>query len=244
MDSRDFSGTSYLVDFWKKRAGSWQIIARYGTRMDSGTSRPPLQLPPPTDIDSQLTERLRQREQQLGEAAMHMDTKVLEPLVGAAYTLRTGDAPEQSVPRALWMESLRPQGSHPYKLKSLNEQYHAARKLTDNLAIVSLLLTTAVPEPGLQKENHFHEETLSLSVNACDSRHDLFRFPHAENSHRGSEWQRLGSRRADTESNATLIDRGAVAEEIRSRSGLWCRERVKASELPNGANISARYLAS
>ncbi len=156
MNGRDFSGTSYLVDFWKKRAGTWQIIARYGTRVSTAPRRPRLQLPPPADTDPQLTEQLRQLEQQLGEAAMHMDTKVVERLVGPEYTLRVGDAPEQSVPRAPWMESLRPQGPHPYKLESFNEDFHAARKLTDNLAVVSLLLTQKATFAGRDRSGDFY----------------------------------------------------------------------------------------
>lgn len=104
--------------------------------------------PPRTDTDSRLTEELRQLEQRLGEAAMHMDTKVLERLVGAEYTLRVGDAPEESVPRAPWMDSLRPENPHPYKVESFHEQYHSARRLSDNLAVVSLLLTQKATTPG------------------------------------------------------------------------------------------------
>jgi hypothetical protein len=113
-------------------------------------------LPPPTDIDPQLTEQLRQLEQQLGEAAVHVDTKVLERLVGPEYTLRMGDAPEQSVPRAVWMESSRPQGPHPYKLESFNEHYHAARRLSDNLAAVSLLLTQKATFVGRDRSGDFY----------------------------------------------------------------------------------------
>jgi hypothetical protein len=54
------------------------------------------------------------------------------------------------------MESLRPQGSHPYKLETLNEQYHAARKLTDNLAIVSLLLTQKATFVGRGRSGDFY----------------------------------------------------------------------------------------
>jgi uncharacterized protein DUF4440 len=113
-------------------------------------------LPPPADIDPQLTEQLRQLEQQMGEAALQRDTKVLERLVGPDYTLRMGDAPEQSVPRGLWMESSRPQSSHPYKLESLEEHYHAARKLSDNLAIVSVLLTQKATFAGRDRSGDFY----------------------------------------------------------------------------------------
>jgi hypothetical protein len=120
------------------------------------TNRLPPELPPSTDIDPQLTEQLRQLELQLGQSAMHMDIKVLERLVGPAYTLRVGDAPGESVPRAVWMESLRPLGAHSYKVESLDERYHAARKLTDNLAVVSLLLTQKATSDGRDRSGDFY----------------------------------------------------------------------------------------
>ncbi len=141
MSGQDATGSSYLIDFWKKRAGTWQIIARYGNRVGNRPAPPALKLPPPGDRDPQLTDELRELEQQLAEAAMHRDTEVLERLVGSEYTLRLGDAPELSVPRAVWMDNSRPEAPHPFKLESFNEQYHAARRLNDNLAVVSLLLT-------------------------------------------------------------------------------------------------------
>jgi len=156
MNGRDFGGTSYLVDLWKKRAGTWQIIARNGTRVNRARRTPPLQLPPPTDADPQLTEQLRQLELQLGKAAMHMDIRVLESVVGPEYTLRVGDAPEQSVPRDLWMESVQPQSAHSYKLECFDEHYHAARKLTDNLAVVSLLLTQKATFAGRDRSGDFY----------------------------------------------------------------------------------------
>ena len=132
------------------------LLALVAFAFPQQTNRLPPELPPPTDIDPQLTEQLRQLEQQLGEAAMHMDTKVVERLVGPGYTLRMGDAPEQSVPRALWMESLQPQGAHSYKIESLDEHYHAARKLTDNLAVVSLLLTQKATFVGRDRSGDFY----------------------------------------------------------------------------------------
>jgi uncharacterized protein DUF4440 len=120
------------------------------------TSRLPPALPPSTGIDPQLTEQLRQVELQLGQAAIHRDTKVLERLVGPAYTLCLGDAPEQSVPRTDWMENLRSQGAHSYKVESFDERYHAARKLTDNLAVVSLLLTQRATDDGRDRSGDFY----------------------------------------------------------------------------------------
>jgi hypothetical protein len=118
---------------------------------------PALKLPPPGDRDPQLTDKLRELELQLAEAAMHRDTEVLERLVGSEYTLRLGDAPELSVPRAVWMDNSRPEAPHPFKLESFNEQYHAARRLNDNLAVVSLLLTQKASADGIDRSGEFYE---------------------------------------------------------------------------------------
>jgi Domain of unknown function (DUF4440) len=131
-------------------------IALAACVLQAQTNRLPPELPPPTDVDPQLTEQLRQLEQELGEAAIHMNTKAVERLVGPDYALRMGDAPEQSVPRALWMESLQPQSTHPYKLESLEEHYHAARKLTDNLAIVTMLITQKATFVGRDRSGDFY----------------------------------------------------------------------------------------
>jgi len=131
-------------------------IALVAVLLQAQTNRLPPELPSPTDVDPQLTEMLRQLEQKLGEAAMHRDTKAVEHLVGPDYALRMGDAPEQSVPRALWMESLQPQSPHPYKLESLEEHYHAARKLTDDLAIVTMLITQKATFVGRDRSGDFY----------------------------------------------------------------------------------------
>jgi hypothetical protein len=157
INGKAASWDSYVVDFWKKRAGNWQIIARYGNRLGDRPAPPRLELPPPSDTDSQLTQELRLLEQQLGEAAIHRDTTVLERLVGSEYSLRLGDAPELSVPRAAWMDNSRPQASHPFKLDSFNERYHAARKLNDNLAVVSFLLTQKASADGVDRSGDFCE---------------------------------------------------------------------------------------
>jgi len=153
IEGRDFSGEFYLVDLWQRNAGNWQIVARYsspvGKRVDRG-SRP---LPPPTDTDPRLTDTLGQLEQRLGDAALHgfKDTQEMERLVGSEFTLRTSDAPERSLPRALWG-----QPSGRYKIESLNERYHAARKLADDLAVVSLLLTQKASFDGRDRSGDFY----------------------------------------------------------------------------------------
>ena len=80
-DGRDFSGDFYVVDFWQKSSGNWQIIARYSTPLGKFPERPARQLPPAGDVDPDLTEHLRQLEQQFGEASMYGDTQVVERLM-------------------------------------------------------------------------------------------------------------------------------------------------------------------
>jgi hypothetical protein len=153
IDGRDFSGEFYLVDIWKQTADSWQIIARYSTPMGTRVERGNRPLPPPADIDPQLTETLGQLEQRLGEVALggFKDTKEMERLVGSEFTLRTSDAPERSLPRALWG-----QPSSTYKMESFDERYRAARRLADDLAVVSLLLTQKASRDGLDRSGDFY----------------------------------------------------------------------------------------
>ena len=152
-DGRDFSGDFYVVDFWKKRPGDWQIIARYSSPVGKPPDRPLRQLPSPTDSDPQLTDLLRQLEQELSEAARHgfKDTKTMERLVSPEFTQRVSDAPERSLPRSLWGQ---PSGT--YKIESIEGRHHAARKLTENLAVVSLLLTQQATSEGRDRSGDFY----------------------------------------------------------------------------------------
>jgi ketosteroid isomerase-like protein len=155
-DGRDFTGDFYLVDLWKKSGDTWQIVARYSAPLAKIPDRPPRQITPPTDMDPQLTEQLRQLEQQFGEATMRRDPETVDRLLGADFTLRVGDDPERSVPRAVRMENLRAQGAQEYKTESFEEQYHAARKLTDSLAVISLLLTQKATFAGRDRSGDFY----------------------------------------------------------------------------------------
>ena len=68
--------------------------------------RPMRQLPPPTDIDPQLTEQARQLEQQLNDAILGKDVEALDRLVAPEFTLRVADVPQTSLPRTMWMENV------------------------------------------------------------------------------------------------------------------------------------------
>jgi hypothetical protein len=153
IEGRNQGCVCYGVDFWKKRDSNWQIIARYNVASDRRRERADRPIPPPTDVDPQLTETLRQLEQQLGGAAVRgfTDTKEVDRLVDSEFTLRTSDAPETSVPRALWV-----QAAGPYKLDSFEERYHAARKLADDLAVVSLLLTQRGSGDGRDRSGDYY----------------------------------------------------------------------------------------
>jgi hypothetical protein len=153
MEGRDFSGDFYIVDFWKKTGGNWQIIARYSSPMGKPPERAPRRVPPPTDIDPQLTEQLRQLEQQLGDAALHgfSDTTVMWRLVAPEFTQRVADAPERSLPRSLWG-----QPSSAYKIDSLEQRFYAARKLADDLAVVSFILSQKAAFAGRDRSGDFY----------------------------------------------------------------------------------------
>jgi hypothetical protein len=156
IDGRDFTGDFYLVDFWRKSSGTWHVIARYSTPLGKPPDRGSRQPPPATDIDTQLTEQLRQLEQELGEAGMRKDAETLEHLVGSEYTLRVGDDPQRSVPREQWLAALRPRGAYEYKIESFDEDHVAARKLADNLAVTSLLLTQKAAFAGRDRSGDFY----------------------------------------------------------------------------------------
>ncbi len=153
MEGRDFSGNFYLVDFWKKIGGNWQIIARYSSPIGKPPERPKRPVPAPTDIDPQLTEQLRQLEQEIGAAALHgfSDTTVMGRLVAPEFTQRVSDAPERSLPRSLWG-----QPSSAYKIDSLEERFHAARKLADDLAVVSFILSQKATSAGRDRSGDFY----------------------------------------------------------------------------------------
>jgi hypothetical protein len=145
-----------VVDLWKKSSGTWQIIGRYSNPLGKPPDRGSRLPPPATDIDLQLTEHLSQLEQQFGEATMHRDSQAVDRLLGPDFTLRVGDDPQRSIPRALWIENLRAQGPQEYKLESFEERYHAARKLIDNLAVMSLLLTQKANSAGSDRSGDFY----------------------------------------------------------------------------------------
>jgi hypothetical protein len=152
-DGRDISADFYVVDFWKRSGADWQIIARYSSPMGNPPDRPPRQLPTTTDSDAALTDLLRKLEQELNEAALHgfKDTKAMERLIGAEFTQRVSDAPERSLPRSLWG-----QPSDKYKIESLELRHHSARKLADDLAVISLLLTQQATFDGRDRSGDFY----------------------------------------------------------------------------------------
>jgi hypothetical protein len=88
---------------------------------------------------------LRQLEQELGAAALNgfKDKKTMERLVAPEFTQRVSDTPQRSLPRSAWSQ---PSGT--YKIESLEARHHAARKLADDLAVVSLLLIQQASSDG------------------------------------------------------------------------------------------------
>ena len=105
--------------------------------------RPTRQLPPPTDTDPKLTEQSRELEQQLCDAILRKDAGALDRLVAPEFTLRVADVPQSSLPRTIWMDNVK-----RLKPESCEQRHHAARKLADNLAVVSLLQTQKATTDG------------------------------------------------------------------------------------------------
>ena len=143
----------YLVDFWKQRGGNWQIIGRYSSAVAGPSDGPPQRLAGPTDIDPQVTNLLRELEEELGEAAVDgfEDARTMERLVAPEFTQRVADAPERSLPREAWG-----QRSGRYRVESLSQQHHAARRLADDIAVVSLLLTQRATFAGRDRSGDFY----------------------------------------------------------------------------------------
>jgi hypothetical protein len=153
IDGRDFSGVFYVVDFWKRRDGTWQIVARYSSPVGHKVDRGNRPLPPPADVDPELTGVLSALDEQLGQAALggYKDTATMERVVASEFTQRVSDAPQRSLPRAMWG-----QPSERYKIESLEQRYYAARKLADDFAALSFLLTQKASRDGQDRSGDFY----------------------------------------------------------------------------------------
>ena len=128
------------------------VLASFLALAQEEPKGPPRQLPPPTDIDPKLTEEFRQLEQELGDAILHKNAKSLERLLGVEYTLRVSDIPQGSLPRAVWMDNT----LNRLKPESFDQHHHAARKLADDLAVISLLLTQQATSDGHDRSGDFY----------------------------------------------------------------------------------------
>jgi Domain of unknown function (DUF4440) len=112
MDGRNISGDFYLVDFWKKSDGNWQILARYSSPVAQEVDRRSRPLPPPL-MSTRSSPRCCVNSNNNWLKLRCKDSRTLmERLVGSEFTLRMSDAPQISVPRALWG-----QPSSPYKVE-------------------------------------------------------------------------------------------------------------------------------
>ena len=153
IDGRDFSGAFYVVDFWKRRDGRWQIAARYSSPVGHKVDRGNRSLPAPDDVDPELTGVLSALDEQLGQAALggYKDTATMERVVASEFTQRVSDAPQRSLPRAMWG-----QPSERYKIESLEQRYYAARKLADDFAALSFLLTQKASFDGQDRSGEFY----------------------------------------------------------------------------------------
>jgi len=100
-----------------------------------------------------LTDTLARLERRLANAALggFRDTLEMARLVGAEFTVRVADAPERSLPRALWG-----QPDNAYKVESLDERLHAARRVTDDVAVVSFVLNQKASREGSDRSGAFY----------------------------------------------------------------------------------------
>jgi ketosteroid isomerase-like protein len=146
MEERDFSGEFYLVDFWSKRGGQWQIVARYSSPIGRRPERSNRPVPPPTDVDPELTSSLGQLEQDLAAAAAHgpSDPEALKRIISPDFTRRTAAASGVTASREPW------DASGNGRVEGIAERYHAARKLADDVAVVSFVATSMSPPGGRQ----------------------------------------------------------------------------------------------
>ena len=108
---------------------------------------------PPADIDSALTDTLSRLERRLANVAINRFRDTLETahLVSTDFTLRVGDAPERSIPRAIWG-----QPNNAYRIESLNEQLYAARRVTKDVAVVSFVLNQKATREGSDRSGVFY----------------------------------------------------------------------------------------
>ena len=72
-------------------------------------------------------------------------------MVGAEFTQRGSDALQRSLPRAMWG-----QPSATYKIESLDQRYYGARKLSDDFAALSFLLTQKASRDGQDRSGDFY----------------------------------------------------------------------------------------
>jgi hypothetical protein len=143
----------YLVDFWKRRGREWQLIARYSSPLNATSVRRDTENTEVADIDASLTESLRNLEEELREAALHgfEDTAAMDRLVATEFTQRVADAPERVLPREAWG-----QPSGRYKIESIAQRHYAARKVADDVAVMSLLLTQQASVAGRDRSGDFY----------------------------------------------------------------------------------------
>jgi hypothetical protein len=75
----------------------------------------------------------------------------MDRVVRSEFMQRVSDAPQRSLPRAMWG-----QPSESYKIESLEQRYYAARKLTQEFAALSFLLTQKASRDGQDRSGDFY----------------------------------------------------------------------------------------
>ena len=84
-------------------------------------------LPPPTDIDAQFTEQLRQAEQQFCKAILNKDARTLDSLVSPNFALRVADVPE-GLPAAYRLDGQHSAPDHGRTLRATSRRRAQTRR--------------------------------------------------------------------------------------------------------------------
>ena len=79
------------------------------------------------------------------------DTFEMSRLVATEFTVRVADAPERSLPRTHWGQS-----DGAYRIEALDEQLYAARRVSDDIGVLSFVLNQKATRDGNDRSGAFY----------------------------------------------------------------------------------------
>ena len=108
-------------------------------------------MPAPPDVDPELTGVLSALDEQLRQAALggYKDTATMERVVASEFTQRVSDAPQRTASCHVGA------AFRKYEIESLEQRHYAARKLADDFAALSFLLTQKASRDGQDRSGDF-----------------------------------------------------------------------------------------